>query len=63
VIQSLRDVGPLEDVSVELVWNFDRFLPLQFGQCGEAYAYTQACQGRVDAAAHQVFNFALAGVD
>jgi hypothetical protein len=63
VIQSLRDVGPLEDVSVEFVWNFDRFLPLQFGQCGEPYAYTQACQGRVDAAAHQVFNFALAGVD
>jgi hypothetical protein len=63
VIQGLRDIGPLKDVSVEFVWNFDRFLPLQFGQCGEPYAYTQACQGRVDAAAHQVFNFALAGVD
>jgi hypothetical protein len=63
VIQGLRDVGPLQDVSVEFVWNFDRFLPLQFGQCGEPYAYTQACQGRVDAAAHQVFNFALAGVE
>jgi hypothetical protein len=63
VIQSFGDVGPLQDLSLELVWNFDRFVPLQFGQCGEPYAYTLACQGRADAGAHQLFNFALGRVD
>jgi len=63
VIHSFGDVGPVEDLSLELVWNFDRFIPLQFGQCGEPYAYTLACQGRADAAAHGLFNFALRNVD
>jgi hypothetical protein len=63
VIQSFQDVGPVEDVSLEFVWVFDRFLPLQFGQCGEPYAYTLACQGRTDAAAHQLLNIALARVE
>jgi len=30
---------------------------------GEPYAFTAACQVRVDAGGHQLFNFALAGVD
>ena len=63
VLHSFGDVGPVQDVSLEFVWIFDRFTPMQFGQCGEAYAYTLACQGRADAAAHQLFNFALAKVD
>lgn len=61
LIQGFGSVGPLEDVSLELLWIFDHFLPIQFGQCGEPYAYTAACQGRTDAAAHSLFNFALAG--
>jgi len=63
VVQSFGNVGPLEDVSLEFAWIFDRFLPDQFGQCGEPYAFTQACQARADAGGHQLFNFALAGVD
>jgi hypothetical protein len=63
VIQSFGDVGPLEDFAVEFAWVFDKFRPNQFGQCGEPYAYTIACQGRADAAGHQLFNFALAEVD
>jgi hypothetical protein len=63
VIHSFGDVGPVEDVSLELAWVVEQFLPLQFGQCGEPYAYTLACQGRADAAAHGLFNFALAQVD
>jgi hypothetical protein len=63
VIHSFGDVGPVEDLSLELAWNFDRFVPIQFGQCGEPYAYTVACQGRADAAAHQLFNFALGRVE
>jgi len=62
-IQSFGDVGPFEDVSLEFAWVFDQFLPDQFGQCGEPYAFTVACQIRVDAGAHQLFNIALAGVD
>jgi len=63
VLHSFGDVGPVEDVSLEFVWNFDRFIPMQFGQCGEPYAYTLACQGRADAGAHGLFNFALRNVD
>ena len=62
LIQGFGDLGPLKDFSVEGLWIFDRFLPSQLGQCGEPYAYTQACQGRADAAGHGLFNFALAGV-
>ena len=62
-IHSFGDVGPVQDFSLELAWNFDRFIPLQFGQCGEPYAYTLACQGRSDASAHELFNFALGRVE
>lgn len=62
VVQGLPDVGPLQDLSFELAWVIDKWKPLQFGQCGEAYAYAIACQARADAGAHQLFNFALAKV-
>jgi hypothetical protein len=62
VIQGLPDVGDVQDVSLEVAWILDKWKPLQFGQCGEAYAYTIACQARADAGAHQLFNFALAKV-
>ena len=32
VIHSFGDVGPFQDVSVELAWVFDRFIPAQVGQ-------------------------------
>lgn len=63
VIHSLGDIGPLQDVSLEFVWLFDRFRPLQFGQCGEPYAFTVACELRTDASAHSLFNIALARVE
>jgi hypothetical protein len=63
LIHAFGDVGPLQDFSVEFAWVFDEFRPLQFGQCGEPYAYTAACQGQADAGAHSLFNFALASVD
>ena len=62
-IQSLGSVGPLEDVSLEFAWVWDRFIPDQFGQCGEPWAFTAACEGRADAGGHQLFNFSLSGVD
>jgi hypothetical protein len=63
VIHSFGDVGPFQDVSLEIAWVFDRFIPDQFGQCGEPYAFTAACEARADAGGHQLFNFALANVD
>jgi hypothetical protein len=63
VVHGFGDVGPLQDLSLEFAWVFDRFLPLQFGQCGEPYAYTASCQARADAGAHSLFNFALARAD
>lgn len=63
IIHSFGDVGPLQDVSLEFVTIFDKFLPLQFGQCGEPYAFTAACESRADAGGHQLFNFSLAAVD
>ncbi len=63
VIHSFGNVGPLEDVSVEFAWVWDRFIPDQFGQCGEPWAFTAACEARADAGGHQLFNFSLARVD
>ena len=63
VIQSFGAVGPLDDVSLEFAWVWDRFIPDQFGQCGEPWAFTAACEGRADAGGHQLFNFSLSGVD
>ena len=42
---------------------FDQFIPDQFGQCGEAYAFTAACELRADAGGHTLFNFSVANVD
>ncbi len=63
VITGFGEVGPLQDVSAERVWVFDRFRPVQLGQCGEAYAFTTACEIRADAAGHGLLNLSLAGVE
>jgi len=63
VIHSFGNVGPFEDVSLEGAWVWDRFIPDQFGQCGEPWAFTAGCEARADAGGHQLFNFSLAGVD
>jgi hypothetical protein len=62
-VQTLGDVGPLQDVSLELVWVFDRFLPIQLGQCGEPRAFSGACQGRSDVASHSAIGVSVAEVD
>ena len=55
------NVGPIQDLSLEFVWNFDRFIPVQVGQCGEPYAFTAACEARADANGHTLLNISLAG--
>ncbi len=63
VVQTFGEVGPLEDVSLEGVWIWDRVLPDQFGQCGEPWALSLACQARSDAAGHRLLNVSLAASD
>ena len=55
IIHSFGDVGPFQDVSLEFAWVWDRFIPDQFGQCGEPYAFTAACEARADAGGHQLW--------
>ena len=40
---SFYDVGPFEDVRVEVAFNFDDFEPADLGRCGEPYAPRPAC--------------------
>ena len=63
VIYSAGDIGPLQDVSFEFAWLFDRFLPDQAGQCGEPYAFTGLCHLRTDLSAHGLLNWGTRGVD
>ena len=63
LIHSFGDVGPVQDLSLEFVWVFDRFAPTQVGQCGEPYAFTAACEARADAGGHGLLNQSLAAVE
>ena len=51
----------LEDVSAEVAWVFDKFMPDQFGQCGEPWAFTVACQARANVAGTTSSTFVPAG--
>jgi len=63
LVHSFGNVGPLEDVSLELVWVFDKFTPVYVGQCGDFWAFTAACEARADAGAHGLLNVSLARVE
>ncbi len=63
LVQSFGNVGGLEDVSLELVWVFDKFTPVQVGQCGDFWAFTAACEARADVGAHGLLNISGAKVE
>jgi len=63
LVHSFGKVGPLEDFSFEAVWVVDKFKPVQVGQCGDFWAFTAACEVRIDAGSHSLLNEALAKVD
>ena len=63
LVHTFGSVGPLEDVSLELVWVFDKFTPLYVGQCGDFWAFTAACEARIDASSHGLLNLSLANVE
>jgi hypothetical protein len=63
LVHSFGNVGPLQDVSLELVWVVDKFKPTQVGQCGDFWAFTAACESRADTSGHALLNQSLARVE
>ena len=60
-VYSLYDVGPLEDVRLEVAANFDRFQPYDVGRCGEPYTIWIACGKTFGLWAHGVSGNGIAG--
>ena len=60
-VWSFYDVGPLEDVRLELAVNFDDFEPLDLGRCGEPYTIWLVCGKTFGLWAHGVAGAGIAG--
>jgi hypothetical protein len=58
-VWSFYDVGPLEDVRLEVAFNYDDFEPLDLGRCGEPYTVWLVCGKTFGLWAH---GFAGAGI-
>ncbi len=62
-VWSFYNVGPAEDVRLEVALNFDQFKPSDIGQCGEPFTALVACNKRTGLWAHGLTGFGLAGED
>jgi hypothetical protein len=60
-VYSFYDVGPFEDVRVELAANYDQLEFNDFGDCGEPYAVLLVCGGTFGVLAHGFLDLGLAG--
>jgi hypothetical protein len=60
-IWSFYDVGPLQDVRLELAMNFDDFQPIDLGRCGEPYAVWLVCGKSTALWAHGATGLGIAG--
>ena len=60
-VYNFYNVGPLEDVRLELVANLGNFMPNDLGRCGEPYTVFLVCGKSVALAAHGLIGIALAG--
>ena len=60
-IYSFYEVGPLEDVRLEVATNLDKYQPTDIGRCGEPYAPNPACDKAFGLFAHGLVNVGLAG--
>ena len=60
-IWSFYDIGPFNDVRLEVAANFDQFEPTDLGSCGEPYTVVAACALSVGQVVHGYFGFGLAG--
>ncbi|MGH0035256.1 MAG: DUF1302 family protein [Myxococcota bacterium] len=60
-VYSFYDVGPLDDVRLELALNFDDFEPIDTGRCGEPYTVWLICVKSTALWAHGTTGTGLAG--
>jgi hypothetical protein len=60
-VYSFYEVGPLDDVRLELAFNWDDYQGTDLGACGEAYAPNITCQLTFGTFAHSIFGVGLAG--
>jgi hypothetical protein len=61
-VWSFYDVGPLQDLRVELAMNYDEFQPSDLGRCGEPYVIDLVCGGTFGLQTHGILGLGLAGV-
>ena len=62
-VYSLWDVGPLEDVRLELALSLDQFVPDDLGACGEPYTADAVCGLTYGIFSHSFLGAGIAGVD
>jgi len=60
-VWSFYNVGPLEDVRLELAMNFDQFEPNDLGRCGEPYSPLGVCSLSFGMLVHGTIGDAIAG--
>ncbi len=60
-VWSFYNVGPLEDVRLELAMNYDEFEPTDLGRCGEPYSPLPVCDKTWGLMAHGFTQAAIAG--
>ena len=60
-VWSFYNVGPLEDVRLEVAMNYDEFEPTDIGRCGEPYAPLPVCDKTYGLMAHGFVQDAIAG--
>jgi hypothetical protein len=60
-VWSFYDVGPMEDLRLELAVNYDDFEPTDLGTCGEPYTPWLVCSKAVGAYAHGLTGLGLVG--
>jgi len=60
-VWSFYDVGPADDVRLEVAFNFDKMNPADIGRCGEPFTALVACNKTTGLWVHGLTGFALAG--
>jgi hypothetical protein len=60
-VYSFFDVGPLEDVRLELAVNYDDFEPIDLGKCAEPYTVWLVCGKSIGLVGHSILGVGLAG--
>jgi hypothetical protein len=62
-VYSFYDIGPLEDVRLELAANFDHFVPADLGACGEPFTPDVVCSLTTGLEFHGLTGVGIAGVE